>query len=43
MIGDVERIEGLGSEVLSSIPCHVLDHEEGSIGNEDHVKRLSEH
>ena len=38
MVWDVERISGFCLEALFSAPGHVLDHEHGAIGNQDHVE-----
>lgn len=37
VVWDVEGIGGFACETLSSAPGHVLDHEKGTIGDEDHV------
>lgn len=39
MVWDVERITGFSVEALGSAPGHVLDHEQGAVGDEDHVER----
>lgn len=38
MIGDEEFVFGGTLEALGAVPGHVLDHEEGAVGDEDHVE-----
>ena len=38
MVRDVERLSGFGLEALSSAPGHILNHEHGAVGNQDHVE-----
>jgi hypothetical protein len=40
VVWDVEGLRWLGLEALRTVPCHVLDHHESPIRNENHVKGL---
>lgn len=40
MVRDVEGISWLGLEALGAIPSHILDHQERTIRDENHVKSL---
>jgi hypothetical protein len=39
VVWDVEGLGGFGMEALFAAPGHVLDHEHGTVGNQDHVER----
>jgi hypothetical protein len=40
VIGNEEGVGRLLREALDAVPGHVLDHEKGAVGDEDHVESL---